>query len=107
MADHFEIKSDGSWVFHGEDSRLRDRTRNQVTWRIWNPITKQFEWQTMDKVYCFNCGADGGYSSRSSACVKYICDKCFELPCWDGRFIPMLPEEEFRWRNGLPPKGED
>ena len=103
MADHFTIKADGSWEFKGEDSRLRDHTRNQVTWRIWNPISRQFEWQTMDKVYCFNCGADGGYCARSSPLIKYICDKCWDLNCWNGRFIPMLPREEWCWRNGLPP----
>jgi hypothetical protein len=102
MADRFEIKADGSWEYHGEDSRLRDRTKNQVTWRIWNPIKQQFEWQTMDKVYCRDCGADGGYSSRSSACVVYFCDKCWEAARQFPQYIPMLPTEEWRWRNGLP-----
>lgn len=103
MSDYFEIKPDGSWVFHGEDSRLRDRTRNQKEFTIWNPSTRRMERRWGDHCYCYNCGADGGYSARESPCVKFICDKCATLPCWNGRFIPMLPEEEWCWRNGLPP----
>lgn len=106
MSDEFHIKADGSWEFKGEDSRLKDRTRNQVTWRIWNPIAQAFQWQTMDKVYCFDCGADGGYSSRNSPMIRYICQKCWDKGCWNQQFIPMLPMEEHRWRNGLSPLRE-
>jgi hypothetical protein len=107
MAEHFTIKPDGSWEFHGEDSRLKDHTRNQVTYRIWNPLKQQFEYQTMDKVYCYNCGADGGYSSRNSPCIKFICDKCISVPGFDQRFIPMNPNEEWAWRNGRPDPNEE
>lgn len=102
MSDEFHIKADGSWEFKGEDSRLRDHTRNQVTWRIWNPISQQFEWQTMDKVYCFNCGADGGYCARNSPYIAYFCDKCWEKGQDPARWVPMTPHEEWCWRNNLP-----
>lgn len=103
--DYFTIKADGSWEYHGEDSRLRDHTRNQVTYRIWNPLSQRFEWQTMDKVYCKNCGADGGYSSRYSAMVVYFCDRCWETYGKEQANLKlMLPTEEWRWRNGLPPE---
>ncbi len=54
----------------------------------------------MDKVYCMNCGADGGYSARTSFMVKYLCDKCYAKCPAD--FLPMTPDQEYRWRNGLP-----
>lgn len=102
MAESIHIKADGSWVFDGEDSRLkRDREAKQVTYRIWNALEKRFEYQTMDKVYCMNCGADGGYSARIAWMVKYLCDLCYAKQPKDGSFIPMLPEEEAAWRMGL------
>ena len=104
MAESIHIKADGSWVFDGEDSRLkRSREEKQVTYRIWNPLTQQFEYQTMDKIYCMNCGADGGYSARTSFMVKYLCDRCYEKCPAD--FLPMTPDQEYRWRNGLPETG--
>lgn len=103
MSDEFHIRADGSWEFKGEDSRLKDRTRNQVTWRIWNPIAQEFQWQTMDKVYCRDCGTDGGYSSRNSPAVFYLCPKCADKPGHKMDWVPMLPHEEWCWRNGLPP----
>ncbi len=91
MSDKITIKPDGSWEFHGEDSRLRrHREDHQVI---------GLHGQMMDKVYCMDCGADGGYSSRTAVSVHYLCDKCFEKP--HPSFIPMLPDEEIRWRNGL------
>ncbi len=102
MSDRIEIKPDGSWIFHGEDSRLRDPGKNEVTnYRVWNPLEKKFEYRVMHRVYCLNCGADGGLTARTALYVKYICDKCFEVQ-QPADFIPMLPEEEVRWRHGLP-----
>lgn len=107
MAESIEIKPDGSWVFHGEDSRLKNgREDKQVTYRIWNALSKQFEYQTLDKIYCMNCGCDGGFSARTAVYVKYLCDKCFETSKPDN-FCPMPPDEEYRWRMGLPPKTDE
>src|SRR5271163_2237256 len=104
MADRIEIKPNGEWVFHGEDSRLRDPEKNALVGQhIWNAITQQFEYQTLYKVYCKNCGADGGLSARTAVYVNYLCDKCFESNT-DPDFSPMPPDEEVRWRNGLPAK---
>lgn len=101
MSDRIEIKRDGSWVFHGEDSRLKhSREDHQVTRRIWNPLTRRHEYQVLDKVFCMNCGADGGLSARTAVYVRYLCDDCYNKGDNYG-FVPMAPDEEFRWRNGL------
>ena len=102
MADSISINADGSWEFHGDDSRLKNsREDKQKTYRIWNALTKQFEYQTMDRVFCFSCGADGGLSARTAVYVKYLCDDCFKKYPAD-EFIPMTADEEYRWRMGLP-----
>ncbi len=76
MSDRIEIKPDGSWIFHGEDSRLRDPGKNEVTnYRVWNPLEKKFEYRVMHRVYCLNCGADGGLTARTALYVKYICEE--------------------------------
>lgn len=99
--DKIIIKPDGSWEFRGEDSRLtRSREAKQVSWKIFNPLTGKSEWAILDKVYCFNCGCDGGVSARSAPYVRYFCEKCWEKAPKD-RFIPMPPDEEYRWRMGL------
>jgi hypothetical protein len=103
--DKMVIKPDGSWEFRGEDSRLtRGREAKQVTWKIKNPLTGKSEWATMDRVYCMNCGADGGVSARSATYVRYFCQACWPKIQSTGQFIPMATDEEFRWRNGLKEK---
>ena len=103
MPDHIEIKSNGEWVFHGEDSRLkRGREDKQWTGKFWNQLTQQFEWGVLDRIYCMNCGTDGGLSARTAVYVKYLCDDCFKR-CKPENFSPMPPDEEYRWRMGLPP----
>lgn len=97
----FEIKADGEWVFKGEDSRLRDPEKNAVpNYRIWNPLTRRFEYQTLHRVYCRACGKDGGLSARTATYVVYLCDDCYRTN-QDPNFIPMPPDEEIAWRNGL------
>ena len=105
MSEHFIIKPDGSWEFKGEDSHLRDRTRNQKTWRMWNPFTRRFEWQTVSPTYCKNCGKEWGYSSRHSAMVVVFCDNCWEKVGKEQANLKLMtPAEEWRWRNGFPPE---
>lgn len=102
MADHVEIKPDGSWVFHGEDSRMRDPEKNAIpNYHIWNPISQEFEYRTVYRVYCMNCGKEYGVTARQSVFVKAICDDCWTVE-QPPDFIPMTPDEEYRWRMGLP-----
>lgn len=90
-------------MHHGEDSRLRrGREDKQVTYRVFNPILGKFEYRVMDKVYCKNCGTEGGYSAREALYIVYFCDDCWEKN-QDPSFILMPPDEEIRWRNGLAP----
>jgi hypothetical protein len=108
MSGQFHIQPDGSWTYDGEDSQLRDKRRNQVTWRIWNPFTEQFEWKTMNPTYCRNCGVHTGYTNRECAYIVDFCNPCFnsssvQAEISTGKLIPQLPDEEWRWRNGLPP----
>ena len=105
--DEFHIKPDGSWEFKGEDSRLRDHSRNQQQFKIWNPLLQRWESHWGDHVYCRDCGADGGYCSQNLPAITYFCDKCWPAASQFSHYIPMLPHEEWRYRNGLPPKGED
>jgi hypothetical protein len=104
MANSWEIKADGSWIFHGGDdgdSRLRDPEKNALpNVRLWNAITRQFEYRVMYKVYCRSCGADGGLACREATYVIYLCDDCYK-DNQDPNFVPMPPDEEIRWRNGI------
>jgi hypothetical protein len=36
----------------------------------------------------------------------YLCDVCYRTN-QDPNFIPMPPDEEIRWRNGLPEPDKD
>lgn len=117
MSQSIEIRADGSWVFHGGDdgdSRLRDPEKNAIpNYRLWNPLwinpatglkEGRYEYQTVHRVYCRSCGADGGISARTSVYIVYYCEKHAQT---DPNFIPMPPDEEFRWRQGLPPRSDD
>lgn len=110
MAQGIEIKADGSWVFHGGDdgdSRLRDPEKNAIpNYRVWNPIEKKFEYQTLHRVYCRACGKDGGVSARTAVYVVYLCDDCYRTN-QDPNFVAMPTDEEFRWRQGLPPPDKE
>lgn len=107
MSDKFHIKPDGSWVFEGEDSRLKNhREDHQVTYKVWDAMKRAFEIKVMDKVYCRNCGADGGLSARTAPYVSYLCQKCWDKGTQAG-FIPMLPDEEAAWRMGLKDPNKD
>ncbi len=105
MAQSIEIKEDGSWVFHGGDSgdsRMRDPEKNAIpNYRIWNPISGQFEYQTVYRTYCRACGKETGISARQAVYVVYLCDDCYATN-QDPSFVAMPPDEEFRWRQGLP-----
>lgn len=106
MANSIEIKPDGSWVFHGGDdgdSRLRDPEKNAVpNYRLWNPLTNRYEYHTLYKVYCRNCGKEEGFAARQAVYIVYFCDDCWAKN-QDPNFVLMPPDEEYRWRQGLKP----
>ena len=110
MSQNIHVRADGSWEFtygNDGDSRLRDPEKNAVpNYRVYNPITGTFDYQTLYRVYCRNCGVDGGLSARTAVYVVYLCDDCFPKN-QDSNFIPMPSDEEVRWRQGLPPEGEE
>src|SRR6266851_3930782 len=105
-------------MFHGGDdgdSRMRDPEKNAVpNCRIWNPLyidpvtgeRGRFEYQVLYRTYCRNCGADGGLSARTALYVIYLCNKCYQ-GSQDPNFIPMPPDDEYRWRYGLPSAEEE
>jgi len=107
MAQGIEIKQDGSWVFHGEDSRMRDPEKNAIpNFRVVNPFTGKSDYQTVYRTYCRACGVETGISARSAPYVIYLCEKCAPTN-QDPNLVLMPPDEEFRWRNGLPDKDKD
>ena len=93
MSDKVIIRNSGEWLFSGEDSRLRrEREEKQV-----QGILGQY----MDRVYCLNCGADGGMAMKSSLFVKYLCDNCADKfgPELANHGLVQMPEsEEIHWR---------
>jgi hypothetical protein len=49
----------------------------------------------MAKVYCVNCGKDGGAVTAESP-ILYLCETCAEK--YGGFALPEIPEEEIKWR---------
>ena len=90
--DEVKIDNNGIWTFEGEDSRLRrEREEKQI-----QGILGQY----MDRVFCLNCGVDGGFAMKSSLFVKYLCDNCadkFGSELARMGLIQMPPEEEREW----------
>ena len=103
MSDKVVIKPDGSWEFQGEDSRMRNPSFGEkVNYRVPNPLTGKSEYRVMHRVFCMNCGADGGLSAREASFVMFLCDDCYNSGTdWSKKFCPMLPDEEYAWRQGI------
>jgi hypothetical protein len=106
LADEFHIKKDGSWSFHGEDSRLKDKSKT-VNRYIFNPFTGKMEYMQLLPTYCKGCGKFYGYSARESSYVVAFCDDCWKWASQHPRYVPMLPHEEWAWINGQPDPWEE